>query len=397
MKRILAFFFGLSVFLLAGLTPTAAAPEQQGSCRYFSETNFNVCDDAQASFLTAFNRYGLQNVGYPVSRRYERAGFVTQAFQKAIFQWRPETSSVAFVNIFDDLSRSGKDIQLFNARQTPGQLPTGWEGNVSFEQAVQKRQGLLTRSALRSTYFSVSNPLLFFGLPTSEIKDMGNHYAIRMQRAVLQEWKENVPWARAGQVTIANGGDIAKEMGYLPSFALQPGSSVAAPVAPAPIAVAPAPVAPAPVVVAPPASAEPGRNLDSRLGALGVGIAPANVAPGQPYWRVVEVIFHSEAESGGRHAIQIDVLDERGGRIVGQPVTISWGGGSAQVVIENKPFPEYGANYPMYNAGCSYSVSIGGLPSESVTCLGLGDLGEARNWRKDHVEYLVKFQKVIKR
>jgi hypothetical protein len=33
---------------------------------------------------------------------------------------------------------------------------------------------------------------------------------------VLQQWKQDVPWARAGEVTGALGGDIAKEAGVLP-------------------------------------------------------------------------------------------------------------------------------------------------------------------------------------
>ena len=49
---------------------------------------------------------------------------------------------------------------------------------------------------------------------------MGNHYALRTQRAVFQQWKEAVPWARAGEVTIANGGAIARELGWLPEAAL---------------------------------------------------------------------------------------------------------------------------------------------------------------------------------
>ncbi|MGB0389722.1 MAG: hypothetical protein ACPGWR_33295, partial [Ardenticatenaceae bacterium] len=103
--------------------------------------------------------------------------------------------------------------------QTPHQLPDGWDGaGATFEQAKLKREALLNAyPALYSAYFGARDPLLFFGLPTSEVQDMGNHYAIRTQRAVLQEWKENVPWASIGQVTIANGGDIAKELGHFPA------------------------------------------------------------------------------------------------------------------------------------------------------------------------------------
>ncbi len=209
-------------------TSPAPAITAGATCEFYTQTNggagggYSVCNDGNANFLTTFRRYGLQNVGYPVSQRYKRDGFITQAFQKAIFQWRPDGSYVAFVNVFDELNSRGLDQRLLASRQTPFQLPAGWEGvNVPFEQAVTLRQALLNeRPALRRTYFSVADPLLFFGLPTSEVEDMGNHYAIRLQRAVLQEWKETVPWASAGQVTVANGADIAKELGHLPTFSL---------------------------------------------------------------------------------------------------------------------------------------------------------------------------------
>ncbi len=224
------------VFVLALLLVTAVqfslsspASAQGNSCLFFTETGggqggFSVCNDGQAQFRAAFERYGLQRVGYPISQRYTRDGFITQAFQKAIFQWRADTNTVAFVNTFDDLHNMGYDQRLLETRQTPHQLPANWDTpGATFEQIRMRRQELLNaRPALRTAYFSVADPLLFYGLPTSEVTDMGNHYAIRLQRAVLQEWKEAVPWAAAGQVTVANGGDIAKELGALPAAALRP-------------------------------------------------------------------------------------------------------------------------------------------------------------------------------
>lgn len=208
-------------------TPTPApvpAPAPAPTCRFFNETGgFSVCDDVDADFLRAFERWGLEKIGYPISRRYVHDGFVTQAFQKAIMQWRPDNELVTLVNVFDDLHEFGLDDRLLETFQTPVQLGRGWDGNVSFDMVIKQRQALLnTRPALRRAYFASSNPLTFYGLPTSEVQDMGNHYAIRLQRAVLQEWKESVPWAKAGSVTIANGGDIAKRLGVLPADALLP-------------------------------------------------------------------------------------------------------------------------------------------------------------------------------
>ena len=224
-------------FLWATKAPTAAAAplREQASCLFFTETaggqgRFSVCDDADANFRAPFEQWGLQKIGYPISRRYVRDGFVTQAFQKAIMQWRPESNRVVLANIFDDLHNNDFDEILLSARQTPKQLPDGWDGDISFSEVVSKRQALLDmRSALRITYFASPDPLTFYGLPTSKVQDMGNHYAIRLQRAVLQEWKEDVPWAKEGEVTIANGGDMAKELGALPADALIPEADSSAP------------------------------------------------------------------------------------------------------------------------------------------------------------------------
>jgi hypothetical protein len=259
---------------------------------------------------------------------------------------------------------------------------------------------------MRTTYFNASDPLTFFGLPTSEVTDMGNHYAIRLQRAVLQEWKDDVPWARAGQVTIANGGDIAKELGVIPAFAIsntsQPAPQQAAQQVPQSNPVPQQPAAPAPAAppAAPPSAPapvpnEPGRTIDPVFSQLGGTIIPANVAPGQAYWRVISIEWHDEAESGGRHAIQFNTIDEGGGRVVGTPLTVWWGDGSANIVMEAKDGEPWGANFPMYKDGPAYSVKVEGLPSDTITGMGLGT--PEVPWRTIHTEYLITFQRVIKR
>lgn len=232
----------------------AAPPLTPGaSCLWYTQTaggagGFSVCDDGNARFRTAFNRYGLQNIGYPISTRFRRDGFITQAFQKAILQWRPDGNYVAFVNVFDELHGRGFDQTLLERRQTPYQFPDGWDTpGATFAQIRARREGLLSaRPAIRRAYFAASDPFTFFGLPTSEVTDMGNHYAIRLQRAVLQEWKETVPWAQAGQVTIANGGDIAKELGHLPQANLTPESAPPAGSSGSTTTTAPPPSAPPP-------------------------------------------------------------------------------------------------------------------------------------------------------
>lgn len=231
-EYLLLFLLAVLLALPAWSTLQAATrPMQQASgatCLFFTETGngkggFLVSDEDNIRFASAFQHWGLGKIGYPISQRYIKDGFVMQAFQKGIMQWRPESNTVSLVNILDELHKAGFDERLLTIRQTPYPLPAGWDGDISFEEVVQKRQALLdARPTLRGAYFSSDDPLTFYGLPTSQVEDMGNHYVIRLQRGVLQEWKEDMAWAKAGQVTIANGGDIVKELGFLPSEALLP-------------------------------------------------------------------------------------------------------------------------------------------------------------------------------
>ncbi len=127
---------------------------------------------------------------------------------------------------------------------------------------------------------------------------------------------------------------------------------------------------------------------DERLDDLNIDIIPAAAQPGQRYWKVIKAEFQNSQEGGGRHHIFIEVLDEAGKRIVGQPVEVLWSDGSATVYTEDKPAPEYAANFPMYGNLGGYALRIPGL-SETVTGMGLPG-------GKQHVVYNVVFQRVTK-
>ena len=230
------FFLLLLVALLMSATPILAMPSTQAADydipngHFFSQTadgegGFSIIDDGEARFWSEFQRLGgVQTVGYPISQRYKLKGFVTQAFQKLVLQWRPKEGVALPVNLFDELSKMGFDETLLQRRQTPLPFDSDFDpSDASWEEIVARRQGLLkANEAIRARYFSFSDPLTLFGLPTSPVEDMGNHFALRTQRAVFQQWKEKVPWAQKGEVTIANGGDIAKELGWLPKMMLEP-------------------------------------------------------------------------------------------------------------------------------------------------------------------------------
>jgi len=119
------------------------------------------------------------------------------------------------------------------------------------------------------------------------------------------------------------------------------------------------------------------RAWDSRLDQLGVRVEEANVAPGQEYWHLKEVIWHDEKESRGKHHAFVEVLDSDGSRIVGHPVKVKWADGQHVGQTEDKAFPDYAFNYQMYLVGA-----------------GLGDLENP--YHRIHVSYLLTYQKRVK-
>lgn len=141
-------------------------------------------------------------------------------------------------------------------------------------------------------------------------------------------------------------------------------------------------------------AAAPPRAWDPRLDRLGVRVEDAPAAPGQQYWRLIDARWADEQESGGKHHIYVEVLDENGNRIVGHPVTVWWGDGSYTNGVEDKAPPDYGFNYQMYAAGNAYNIKVEGLPSEIVYGAGMGDL-EKRDWGIHTSIYLV-YQKATK-
>ena len=125
--------------------------------------------------------------------------------------------------MFDELHDLGKDDWLLSTRSTPRPVDSAFDGGKPWGQVMAGRLALLDpQPPIDRRYEGTADPLTFFGLPTSRIEDMGNHFAVRLQRAVIQLWKVEVPWAKVGEVTVANGGDVAKEAGLFPSEAITP-------------------------------------------------------------------------------------------------------------------------------------------------------------------------------
>ena len=186
------------------------------------DAGFAVTDAGGIPFWTEFQRLGgVQALGFPLSHRFEWDGFTVQVFQKVVLQWRPENRTFMFVNVFDRLNLEGYDDTLEDLLVPPWEYFE--EEGLTWDQIIASRQALLSENpALRDVYFAVDDPLRWYGLPTSRIVAYEHVHSIRLQRAVLHYWLVDLPWASAGEVTVANGGDLSRGANIFPADVLHP-------------------------------------------------------------------------------------------------------------------------------------------------------------------------------
>ena len=177
-----------------------------------SPAGFAVTDEGDVHFWKEFQRLGgVEALGYPVTQRFVLDGFTTQAFQKGVLQWRPEVKQAYFLNTFDLMHDRKLDDWLLTYRQTPKPFDTKPDTGLSWEKVVARHLAFLDKNpAIKERFLSNPAWLQQYGLPVA-YADAGNSFVIRAQRATFQYWKEDVPWAKKGGITVANGGDLAKE------------------------------------------------------------------------------------------------------------------------------------------------------------------------------------------
>lgn len=132
---------------------------------------------------------------------------------------------------------------------------------------------------------------------------------------------------------------------------------------------------------------------DGRLDRLGVTVEPANVQPGQTYWRLIEARWLNEEQSAGKHHIYVEALDLNGSRVVGQTVTVFWDGDSYSGAVENKAPPDFGFNFQMYASGYAYSVKVEGMPSDVLKGAGMGSITD--RFRGIHTSFELVFQQTV--
>lgn len=216
------------------LTLRPASAENVEGGMFYNETNGGASADqgyfVRGAMWDAYRSLGREGVwGPPVSGEYvDEVGRVSQAFQRGIFQLTIGRSGavekVEFANVFDQLSAKGKDGWLEAVRQIPPSRDWSSDAGKSWDGVVANHLAVLDENpAIKRAFLSNPNWLEQYGLPMA-MEDKGDQVVMRAQRGAFQQWKVTVPWAAAGQVTIALGGDIAKEAGGIipqPTLALQ--------------------------------------------------------------------------------------------------------------------------------------------------------------------------------
>src|SRR5690349_16871709 len=152
----------LAAVILAALGAPLADAQTTGADQdipgghFFTQTNSNagpqfgyrITDEGGIGFWSEFKRLGgVTALGYPASRRFSLDGFIVQATQKVIMQWRPEVSQVYFVNVFDKLHDQGKDSALQQQFGIPPQLDPSFDAGKTPDQIQAARLALLSADA----------------------------------------------------------------------------------------------------------------------------------------------------------------------------------------------------------------------------------------------------------
>ncbi len=226
----------------ASTSLAAAGPDYDiPNGHFYTQTNagaggngFAITDDGGVPMWTWFQRYGgVGQLGYPNTNRFMLDGFVVQGTQRVLLQWRPDTQTMAFVNILDRLHDiQGMDATLEATYQIPAQVDNSAQEKgintatkAGFDQVAAIREAWLNfpNPAFKNHYFADPFHVDHYGLPTSQIKDYGPFLTIRLQRRGFQLWKTDGPAGiKAGQLVEQLGSDIAKQVNFYPKEATTP-------------------------------------------------------------------------------------------------------------------------------------------------------------------------------
>jgi hypothetical protein len=198
---------------------------------------YAITNDGGVAFWRDFQRLGgVASLGYPSSWRFVGSdGFVYQATQGALLQWRPDEETTVLANSFDLLSAANKDDWLKARSIPPPVADDGSRGDAA--RSYQIRLSWLEDDAIRAYYLANPNPadltdwsaqkaVQLYGLPMSHPVRQGPFVVQRFQRVAIQRWVELVPgMPRPGTVTKVLAGDLLKDAGLLPAASAQPAAA----------------------------------------------------------------------------------------------------------------------------------------------------------------------------
>ncbi len=181
---------------------------------------YSITNDADAPLWTLFQTAGgTDRLGYPISRRFLHNGLISQATQRFVLQY--DGYGLRYLNVFEELSAMGLDEVLEQKKRVPRPAKFDDDGLPS-DRFVQARLALLDANpAIKGIYWDSYDPIGEHGLPVSQVEDMGRAYVIRNQRDAIQQWKNDEEWARAGEITMVDGGSIARDFGLVPQEAAE--------------------------------------------------------------------------------------------------------------------------------------------------------------------------------
>jgi len=129
---------------------------------------------------------------------------------------------------------------------------------------------------------------------------------------------------------------------------------------------------------------------DWRLHALGVVLEPANVKPGQAYWKLVRAIYQAPDESNDSHQIYYTVVDQQNNPVEYQKVWQGWSDGETEAITNDRGeanIPLWVAFAPDRGERGAYVAWVDGLVSDRVSGMGLP--------LKRHVNFLLTFKRAV--
>lgn len=185
---------------------------------------FPISDDGGIPFWNEYLRLGgVAALGFPVSKRFVWNGTVVQVLQRGVLQWDSATSSAKLGDVMNWFTQADLDEWLWVAKSIPAAAEdlTQEEG-LAADVVRARRLSLLDRDpGIKQRITSVEKWDQQYGLPIvyGETELVAT---LRLQRVAFQRWKQDVPWAKAGAVTVANGGDLAREAGLFAPEVLAP-------------------------------------------------------------------------------------------------------------------------------------------------------------------------------